>query len=197
MKTTLRRLLPVFVLCWVAADAATISYTDSGTFTAATPSTPFSGPSEAWAFAFQADTNPTVLDSGGGFFDFAPSGFSYSLGGSPVAITPTFIRFLTGGPPSGGGWEIIFNGTTTNPIAGLSTGGAGPQMFTGTTSAPTLIPGAFTSTEFDVFLNRTLLFTQPNTTVNAVAVATPEPATWLALAVGLVVLGGRRLFRRT
>ena len=194
MRTMINRLLLVFVLCSMAAQAATISYSGSGTFSAATPTTPFSGPSEPWAFSFQADSNPAVSDVTTGTFDFAFSNFSYSLNNSPVAITPIFIRF---GSSPNGGWLMSFNGTTTNPLAGLSTLGAGPQMFAGTTSAPTLIPGAFTSTEFDVFLNRTSLFTQPNTTVNAVAVATPEPSTWLTLAVGLVVLGGRRVFRRT
>src|SRR5579864_4065510 len=175
MKTTLNRwLLPVFVLCSMAAHAATISYTDSGTFSASTPTTPFSGPSEAWAFSFQANTNPTVLESDAGSVDFTFSNFSYSLDNSPVAIVPTFIRF--GSSTLGGGWLMCLNGTPTNCLAGLSTLGAGPQMYTGTTSAPTLIPGAFTSTIFDVFLNHTLLFTQPNTTLNAAA-AIPEPST--------------------
>ena len=184
MKTTLHRLIPLFVLCSMV-HAATISYTDSGTFTAATPTAPFSGPSEAWAFAFQADSNPTVLESDAGSFDFAFSNFSYSLNNSPVAIVPTFIRF---GSSPNGGWLMCLNGTPTNCLAGLSTLGAGPQMYTGTTSAPTLIPGAFTSTTFDFFLNHTLLFTQPNTTVLAVVV--PEPSTLLMLAGGLLVFGG-------
>jgi hypothetical protein len=193
MKTMLNRLLLVFVLCSMAAHAATISYSDSGTFTASTPTTPFSGPSEAWAFSFQANTNPTVLESNAGSFDFAFSNFSYSLDNSPVAIVPTFIRFGSSTP--GGGWLMCVNGTTTNCLAGLSTLGAGPQMYTGTTSAPTLIAGAFTSTVFDVFLNHTALYEQPNTTVLAVVV--PEPSTLLTLAAGLLALGvgGRRCWR--
>lgn len=194
MKPTLnRRFLLVVVLCWLPAHAATISYSDSGTFTASTPTTPFSGPSEAWAFSFQANSNPTVLESNAGSVDFAFSNFSYSLDNSPVAIVPTFIRF--GSSTLGGGWLMCLNGPTTNCLAGLSTLGAGPQMYTGTTSAPTLIPGAFTSNVFVVFVNTTLLFTQPNTTVLATA-AIPEPSTFLSLAAGLLVFGGRRLYRR-
>ena len=66
MKTRAHWLLLVFALCCVSAQAGTITYSDSGTFTALTPSTAFSGPSETWAFAFQANTHPTVLGSNGG-----------------------------------------------------------------------------------------------------------------------------------
>lgn len=194
MKTTLdRRFLLAVVLYWVPAHAATISYTDSGTFTTSTPTTAFSGPGEPWTFAFQANTNPAVSDVNPGVFDFAFSDFSYTLDGLPVAITPTFIRFFSG--TIGGGWLMCFNGTTTC-TEGFSTGGAGPQMYTGDTSAPTLIPGVFTSDAFDVFVNTTALFSQPNTTVVATA-SVPEPSTLLTLAAGLLVLGGRRLHRRT
>src|ERR1700694_5989243 len=127
MNPTLNRLLPVVVLCWVPAHAATIVYTDSGTFTASTPTTPFSGPSEAWAFAFQADSNPVVSPLGAGAFDFAFSNFSYTLDGSPVAITPIDITFFSATFPTDGGWDMCLNGTTTNCLAGLSTGGARPQ----------------------------------------------------------------------
>ena len=168
--------------------AATISYTDSGTFTAATPTTPFSGPSEAWSFSFQADTNPVVLDFGNGGFDFAFSNFRYSLNGSVDAITPTTIRFFTAA--NGGGFFICFgaqpcgNGVFPN---GLGTGFGGPQLYSGPNSAPTLLPGSFIL-PFAVAVNSNS-YDQGNTTLLA---AIPEPATWLTLAVGLVVLGGRR-----
>ena len=192
-ETMLKRLLTLFALCWVTAHAAIISYSDSGTFTAATPSTPFTGPSATWSFAFQADTHPTVLESDAVSLDFAFSNFNYVLNGSPVAITPTFIRF--GSATLGGGWLMCFNGTTVLCNAGFSTLGAGPQMFTGPTSAPTLIPGAFTSDIFDVFINHTLLYSQPNTTVLATVV--PEPSTLLMLAAGLLVLAGGRWYQRS
>lgn len=197
MCSVLLRLLLVALALCVPAHSAIISYTDNGTFTSSTPNTPFSGPSETWAFAFQTDTHPMVLDSASeafGFFDFAVSNFSYSLNGSPVAITPTFIRF--GSSPDNGGWLMCFHGTTALCNAGLSTLGAGPQMFSGNTSAPTLIPGAFTSDIFDVFVNMTSLFTQPNTTVVATLATVPEPTTLLMVAASLALLGGRRLYRR-
>lgn len=174
-------LVSILVVAWVPAWSSTIFYSDSGTFTASTPSTSFSGPSETWAFSFEADSNQTDLES------ITFSDFTYSLDGSPDAITPTLITFGA----FGGGWQFCFTSPCTS---GLSTLGAGPQMYTGTTSAPTLIPGAFTSTEFVVYVDTTLLYVQPNTTLTATA--TPEPSTLFPLAAGILALVGRHLYRR-
>jgi PEP-CTERM motif len=191
---TFERLLAVVALCWAPAHAALITYTDSGTFSAATPTTSFSAPSAPWAFSFQADMNPTVLEFGNGGFDFAFSNFSYSLNGSPVAITPTAIRFFTAA--NGGGFFICFgaqpcgNGVFPN---GLGTGFGGPQLYTGTTSAPTLLAGTFSSLPFEVVVNSTA-FPQANTTLQAAAA--PEPSTLLTLAAGLLALVGTRVYVR-
>src|ERR1700733_15309546 len=142
MKSSVKLLFPILALCWVPGRATTISYSDSGTFSASTPSDAFgfSAPSETWAFSFEANSNPAVSDVGMGGFSFTFSDFSYLLDGSPVAITPTFIRFFSG--TNGGGFAICFDGTTFATCSeGLATDG--PQMYTGTTSAPTLVPGTF------------------------------------------------------
>ena len=134
MKSMLKVLLPVVALCSESANAEIISYSDSGTFSSSVPSSTFSAPSETWAFSFQADTNPAVSDTGMGGFSFAFSDFSYSLDGSAVAIAPTFIRFFSG--TNGGGFAICFDGTTFGTCSeGLAT--YGPQMYTGSPSAPT------------------------------------------------------------
>lgn len=186
------RVLLVIALCCVSAHASTISYSDSGTFSAATPSSAFSGPSETWAFGFEADSNPTVLEFGQGGFDFAFSNFSYSLDGSPVTITPTFIRFFSG--TNGGGFEICFNGTTVASCTdGLGTTTVGPQMYAGTTSAPTLLTGSFTFDGFAFAVSSTV-YDQASTTVQATAA--PELSTLLTLATGLLVLAGWRQFSR-
>lgn len=211
----LERTLVFALLLPLAAHAGTISYSDSGTFSASTASSEFSGPSETWAFSFQADTNPAPLsDITGGGFSLTFSNFSYFLGGSPVAITPVFIRFFS--DANGGGFGICFNnGTNASPggrtslpggpnstcteeLAAFGTdpigapGGAG-SMYTGTTSAPTLISGSFTSGQFGVAVGSTG-YQQPTTIVQATAV--PEPSTLLTLAVGLLALGGQRLHLR-
>jgi hypothetical protein len=192
VKTSLKCLLPVVAFCSVLAHADTISYGDSGTFSALIPNSTFSAPSDTWAFAFQADSDPTVSDVGMGGFDFAFSNFSYTLDGSPVAITPTFVRFFSAA--NGGGFEICFSGTTVPTCSeGLGTGFFNTQMYTGPTSAPTLLPGSFDLDEFGAVVD-SVGFDLPNTTVLASAV--PEPSTLLPLVAGLVALGLRRLYWR-
>jgi hypothetical protein len=182
MKSRLKLVLPVFALCWLPAQGDTISYSDSGTFSSSTPSSDFSGPSETWSFSFDADTNPAVSDTGMGGFSFAFSDFSYSLDGSPVAITPTFIRFFSG--TNFGGFAICFDGTTFGTCSeGLATDG--PQMYTGTPSAPTLIPGTFLQDGFGVIVDSNT-YGEPNTTLQATSTV-PEPST--LLLTGICFLG--------
>jgi hypothetical protein len=192
MKSRVQLLSAVFVLCWVPAHADTIYYSDSGTFSSSTPSDTFgfSGPSETWAFSFEADSNPAVSDTGMGGFSFAFSDFSYSLDGSPVAITPTFIRFFSG--TNGGGFAICFDGTTFGTCSeGFATDG--PQMYTGMPSAPTLIPGAFVQDGLGL-ISDSITYAEPNTTLQGTAV--PEPSTLLTLATALLALGVRGLYWR-
>jgi hypothetical protein len=183
-----------FAFLTLAAHAGTILYSDSGTFSGSTPSTEFSGPTENWAFSFEADSNPTVLSFGNGGFDFAFSNFSYALNGAPVAITPTAIRFFTAA--NGGGFFICFGalpcGMGSFPN-GLGTGFGAPQLYSGPNSAPTLLPGSYTL-PFGVKVN-SVSYDQPDTTLEAVSVAAPEPATLWIVAVGLLGLRMRHLQR--
>jgi hypothetical protein len=174
-----------------AAQADTISYSASGTFSGATPTSAFSAPGETWSFSFTADSNPAVLEFGNGGFDFAFSNFTYSLNGSPVAIAPTAIRFFTAA--NGGGFFICFvqpcgMGVFPN---GLTAGG--PQLYTGPNSAPTLLPGPFISLPFAVAVN-SIGYGEANITLQA---SVPEPSTLLMLAAGLLGFVGLRLFWRS
>lgn len=187
MKSSVKLLLPVLALCWVPAHADTILYTDSGTFAGSTATGSISGKTwaeanDTWAFSFEADSNPAILESGAGGFNFAFSDFRYYLEGSIVSgLTPDFIRFFSGS--NGGGFEMCFNGTP--PAAcpdGLGTYGA--ALYTGMTSSPTLSTGTFTSDSFIVNVGANS-YEQPNTTLEASAV--PEPST--LLLTGICFLG--------
>ena len=186
------RVLMVFALLVLVlpAHAGTILYSDNGTFSAATPTTTFSGPNRTWSFSFQVDSSPVVSVNPG--FGFSPvfSNFSYSLDGSPVAVTPTSLSFFNAA--SGGGFSFCLINTPA-PCTALSLNDSGgPQMYTGLDSAPTMLTGGFAvHTTFAV--GRTL-YTQPDTTVQAAAL--PEPSTLLMLAAGLLALRGRRLIRQ-
>ena len=134
-----------------------------------------------------------VLSFGNGGFNFAFSNFSYSLGGSPVAIAPTFIRFFS--PGNGGGFEICFNRTTAATCTdGLGSPLFGPAMYTGTTAAPTLLPGQFTESFAAAVGSSTYI--QSDTTVQASAVPEPSSLTLLTVASGLLALVKGRVHRR-
>jgi hypothetical protein len=192
MKSTVSQ-FACFCSLLVSAYAGTITYSDSGTFSASTPSTTFSGPSETWAFSFQVNSSPTVSGFGAGF-DTSPvfSNFSYTLNGSPVAVTPTSLLFWNAA--LGGGFTFCFI-NTPSPCTALSLedSGTGPQMYSGPESAPTMLTGSFTLNTY--FAVGTTLYIQPNSTVQGTA-AVPEPTTLLTLAAGLLALGGRRLYWR-
>lgn len=61
---------------------------------------------------------------------------------------------------------------------------AGPQLFTGTFAAPTLLAGTFSLTGF---VNRSL---QYSLQVRPADTVVPEPSTWLLLIAGFGLLGG-------
>src|SRR5262249_21159713 len=152
------------ILFAASAAAGTILISSGGTFNnPSTPSSAFSGPNEPWNFSFLVDSNPVVSNvTLGGFagFDAAFSNFSYLLNGSPVAITPTFIHFTSAA--NQGMFEICFI-PACNPTTGGGFSFVGPQMYSGSESAPTILTGNFTSTTFVVFFGRAL-YPQANVT---------------------------------
>jgi hypothetical protein len=134
-----------------------------------------------------ADSNPTILESGNGGFDFAFSHFNYWLNGSPVAITPNAIRFFTAA--NGGGFFICLgplqcgNGVFPN---GLGTGPPFTQLYSGPNSAPTLLTGAYPF-QMGVVVNK-IGDSAGNGTLLASAV--PEPSSLMLLASGVLGLAG-------
>ena len=188
MQRTLLLVILLATLFVAGASAAPILISGNGTFSASTPTRPFSGASETWAFSFLVDSDPVVSNvTLGQDFDVAFSNFSYDLNGSPVAITPAEIRFISN---AGEGMFLICFPSACGPTSG-GLALAGPQMYSGLESAPTILTGNFTSTAFDVFTG-TVLYTQPNVTVQALASA-PEPMTLPLMGAGLLGLGFLRL----
>jgi hypothetical protein len=132
-----------FLVFAASLSAGPITISDSGTFSGSTPTTTFSAPSETWSFAFTVASNPVVsnvIPNGtlGGQFDVPFSGFTYSLNGSAVAVTPTEVTFFSAA--LGGMFEVCLTSGCTDFLQFV-----GPQMYTGPQSAPTILTGLFTS----------------------------------------------------
>lgn len=178
------------ILSAASVSAAPILISGAGTFSASTAISMFSGPSEPWDFSFLVDSNPVVSNVSAGTFDVAFSNFSYDLNGSPLAITPAAIKFFSSAAE--GMFEICF-GTGCGPT-GSGFSFVGPQMYSGSTSAPTILTGDFTSTEFALFFGTTLDF-QSNVTVQAANA--PEPITLPLMGAGLLGLGFLRRIGRS
>ncbi|MBV8571552.1 MAG: beta-propeller fold lactonase family protein [Acidobacteriaceae bacterium] len=119
-------------------------------------------------------------------FDIPVENFKYSLNGSSVAEMPQSIRLSTA---SNGGLFTLFFGpqsgydTSGNPIPELSLSGA--QLFTGSTSSPTIVTGSFATTDW-TYSDANNFDTQAHAMVSAVSV--PEPSAWLLSLSGIVLL---------
>ena len=167
-------------------SASTIEISANGRFSNTTAVSSFSGPDETWAFAFDVDTTPAVSNvNPGNYFDAAFSDFRYFLDGSPVAITPVDIRFFS--LIQYGGFNICFTQACyffNSPTDGFEIEGL--QMYIGSTSAPTMITGEFTSASFDVFVNGEDDIQSNHHDISAETI--PEPLTLLSVSAGVLVV---------
>jgi hypothetical protein len=169
-------LIAATAACGIASASA--SYVSvSGQFSGSDTANSLVAPDGKFSLTFTVDNSPmpvsgSVTSLG---FDLPVAGFSYSLNGTNVPVTPSEIRFNTGA--NGGLFDVTFG-------SGLNASEfdfEGAQLFGGTTSAPTFANGNFTFTG--------LTYSDPSNfdaqTLSATAsvTATPEPSSiWLMLS---------------
>ena len=141
------------------ADAALLQYSLSGFDTLANGEVVFA--------SFQVDSNPTpsFLIPAGGFQVANVSGtFTY---GATTTTGPRTIGFLATSNRGG------FN------VPGALLDFTGPQLYSGTAEAPTLLTGVFTVN--DGFSNSPFTLTVSAVTTSS---PVPEPATWAMMMLG-------------
>jgi hypothetical protein len=144
------------------------------------------------SLSFSLDDTPTPDAFAANFFQviappgtFDPAG---SFGGpAPVAQITFYTDAGTAGEPGG----MAFSGLGT-----LLFGAAGPQLFTGPTSAPTLTLGTFSLAIAAQTMEGRFEIITPN--AYRVLAFVPEPASWALMIGGFAAIGGilrRRLVR--
>jgi len=149
-------------------------------------------PGENWTLSFKLSIPPQTANITSTGFDAAFSNFTYTLNGSTVNVAPQEIRFFTSGGAENGLFNIYFgpesgflNGTPIPEFEFL-----GAQLFTGSTSNPTLAAGSFGVTEW-IYSDATNYDDHTPTSAVVSAAVVPEPSSLalLILPLALVVFG--------
>jgi hypothetical protein len=196
--TRYRFVLPLF-LALVAPFAVTgssIGVSASGQFGSTVTADTLAAPGGTWDVAFDVDTMPAVSNQDALGFDAVFSNFTYMVNGMPIAFTPDEIRFYT---TAGGGLFTLFFG----PETGFQNGRlipeftfSGSQVFSGTTTSPTILAGDYSVS--DVIYSDNVNYDDEGA-AEAVAigsgsttVGSPEPSTFGLLLVAAVALLCRR-----
>jgi hypothetical protein len=134
-------------------SAALISVNTDGTFSSLTPNTAWTGADDTWSLTFDIDMNPVVSQvtvgspTTGGGFDPVISNFVYELNGSPVNVSAVEVFYYN--TDFAGLFSVCFCGcnldvSTYSPVNGFTF--FGPQAYSGSESAPTILTGPFTET---------------------------------------------------
>ncbi len=130
----------------LAAEAAPLSVTASGTWDASVPVSFFTAPGQTWSLRFVVDSDPTLVPVP----DFSQIGlyttplftdFEFRLGGVAIAQSATYTSFYNAG--NGGGLDVYFNDQAdpSSIVSALSF--FGPQMYSGDELDPTILPGVY------------------------------------------------------
>jgi len=182
-----------FLLCGsVTLSAATLTVTTSGTYSPTTPTSSWTAPNATWSLSFNVDSNPMVSNSTAGVdFDAPVTNFVYKLNGTTVNVGTVDVAFFS--TAESGLINIGVLGSAANTTA-LPTNGIelfGPQAYSGTEAAPTILPNTYAET-----LNTLVVAGTPSPqalgTVTITAAAPPgvpaPPSSILAL-FGLAAVG--------
>ncbi len=166
------RSLNLFATLVFSAQAG-VQYTASGIFDPTVPASFFTAPSQPWSITFNTDTNPAPISNTATEFTVPFTGFIYTLNGVNLGLTPSEIIFYAAS--EGGGFVVDI--TVIDQFSFTA-----PQMYIGSTGAPTMLYGTFVSVPHDLnylMVDGNFVGSLEGTTIYA----TPEPGT-VALAAG-------------
>jgi hypothetical protein len=169
----------IVALLPAGAGADVMSITATGRWDELAGTTPVSAPGLRWSFSFDA-VSPLAPDHTASI-----SHFTFSLDGSPIAASATFVEFFAGS--SSGLFDVALAGGDFIELFGHQAFGSGGA----------LIPGLYSATIHLVDLGSGLSADGTGqVTIAADPAAVPEPSSLAALATGGVALGGLRAAKR-
>ena len=175
------------------ADSVQIQYTITGTFGPDVNAAPLSGPQGAYSMSFELPSNPTpdyFMTTPGNFATFnVPVSYSFQCNG--CSQTATFqgtaedVDFATSA--TGGLFVVEFLTDGHDYYFEF----LGDQLFTGPVDSPTLLLGGPHQASFNgrFELDNHDFVSLGTATVDATAVATPEPSTLALMVAALASLG--------
>lgn len=182
----------LFACASAILSAATLKVTTSGTYSAITPASSWTAPNATWSLSFNVSSNPVVNNSTAGVdFDAPVTNFVYQLNGTTVSVGTVDVAFFS--LADDGLINISFFGSAANTLA-LPTNGLelfGPQAYSGTEAAPTILPNAYAETMNTLAVAGTEYPQALGTvTISAPSVtATPAPPSLFLALFGLAALG--------
>jgi hypothetical protein len=183
----------VFALCLVAPNAhadGIISYTITGTFSSNQPTTPLAAGNESFVLEFALPSNPVVSNSGSfGFTVSVP--VTYILNGNPIPVSAVFDFYEVTPPCCSLPLDFLLS-SGPDQLYILFGDSLGRQLFTGPSSAPTLITGNFQLEPgcCKVNTSQQVLGTSGLVAADISAVSSVEPSSLFLLCTGLIIGGG-------
>jgi hypothetical protein len=162
-----------------ALPAQSVAVSGSGNLTIGTTLLPGFTPG-VLNYSILLPTSPSPVSESPITWTFSNATATFTQGTTVLQTTAAFSGYLVAG---GGGFNLSKDNIGLLDIAG-------PQIFTGPVSSPTLVTGAFTGIDTPFALIDASQFTIGSPTV------VPEPSTLAMLAIGCVVLCVATLARR-
>jgi hypothetical protein len=154
------------------------------------PTTSLTKPDSDFSLTFDLDSFPSPYASLSNQFGVLPASLIYTFGGQTATLSATIATtasFFTG--PNPGGISFVLTDPAFDQLALYF---KGPQIFTGPTSAPNLLPETYmpapSATQWVLFQNHTQVAN--GNIAMAIITNAPEPSSFalLGAGIGLAVL---------